>query len=151
MKFPSKKHIQTIAPKGWGKEVHIHNDENYCGKLLELNKGCKCSLHYHINKIETFYILKGKVEITLFYDLDTRVLVLKEGESIDIPRFLAHSFRGLENSTILEISTYDDPSDSVRIQPGDSQKPVTVPLSIERHDEWEKKCKSRLGTNKDDE
>lgn len=144
MKLPTKKHTQTIAPKGWGREIHIHNDENYCGKLLELKRGGKCSLHYHIEKLETFYILKGKVEITLFYDLERQRTILTQGESIDIPRFLAHSFRGIEDSTILELSTYDDPTDSVRIEPGDSQT-QTYPLSIEDHEDWENKCNSRIG------
>ena len=87
MKFPQKKNSYTIAPKGWGREVHIHNDENYCGKLLELKKDGACSLHFHINKIETFYILKGRVSLTLFYDLVEKEVVLDQGESIDIPRF----------------------------------------------------------------
>tara|TARA_R110002020_G_scaffold169335_4_gene358466 strand:- start:838 stop:1284 length:447 start_codon:yes stop_codon:yes gene_type:complete len=142
MKFPSKRNSFTITPKGWGKEVHIHNTQDYCGKLLELEKGGTCSLHFHINKVETFYILKGRVALTLFHDLNEEEVVLNQEEAINIPRFLAHSFRGLEESTILEISTFDDPNDSVRIAPGDSQiKCGTVPIDEDKHREWEERCK----------
>ena len=46
--------------KKWGKEIWIVNRE-YCGKKLVLNKGFRCSMHFHKNKDETFYILTGKV------------------------------------------------------------------------------------------
>jgi len=38
-----------IVEKGWGQEIWIHNDEEYCGKLLRFNKeGSKFSMHYHV-------------------------------------------------------------------------------------------------------
>ena len=40
-----------IVPKAWGEEVWIHNDEEYCGKILRFFKaGNKFSLHYNILK-----------------------------------------------------------------------------------------------------
>ena len=141
MQFPKKRSSYTISPKGWGEEVHIHNNEDYCGKLLNLSKGGKCSLHFHINKVETFYILKGKVRLSLFHDLRKEEIILHEGEAIDILSFLAHSFSGEEESIILEISTYDDPADSVRIAPGDSQKSKQVPIDDDEFMKWEEKCK----------
>ena len=47
--------------KGWGYEIWIHNSSDYCGKILVLEKGKKCSLHHHIQKKETFYIQSGKL------------------------------------------------------------------------------------------
>ncbi len=49
-----------IVTKEWGEERWIVN-RDYCGKLLILKKGFRCSLHYHKNKDETFYVNKGKV------------------------------------------------------------------------------------------
>ena len=46
-----------IVPKGWGYEKWIVNTEEYCGKLLHLIKGKKCSWHYHTLKDETFYAI----------------------------------------------------------------------------------------------
>ena len=139
MKFPNK-NSHKIVPKGWGREVHIHNDRDYCGKLLHLNEGGQCSLHFHVNKTETFYILEGRVELELFHDLNTEKILLEEGESIDIPRFLAHSFRGIKKSVILEISTFDEETDSVRIKAGDSQNKGCYPIDDDKFIEWEQKC-----------
>ena len=55
-----------IVPKGWGYEKWIANSELYCGKLLFIRKGHRCSWHYHtkkdcylkINEIES-KLLKG--------------------------------------------------------------------------------------------
>ncbi len=33
-----------IEPKGWGREVWIANNPLYCGKILEIRKGKRCSL-----------------------------------------------------------------------------------------------------------
>ena len=46
--------------KGWGYELWIHNDTDYCGKLLFFEKGKRCSFHYHKKKTETFYLQSGK-------------------------------------------------------------------------------------------
>lgn len=140
MKFPVK-NSHKLSPKGWGREVHIHNDQDYCGKLLELKEGGECSLHFHINKQETFYILNGRVELTFFFDLEEKTFILNKGESIDVPCFLAHSFKGLEASTILEISTFDEESDSVRIKAGDSQRQQCLPIDDDAFIKWEEKCK----------
>ena len=46
--------------KKWGYELWVHNDEDYCGKLLVFNKiGDKFSMHYHLIKKETWYFQKG--------------------------------------------------------------------------------------------
>ena len=139
MKFPIK-NVHKIVPKGWGKEVHVHNDTDYCCKLLHLNEGGQCSLHFHIQKEETFYVLEGEVELEMFHDLKSEKIVLEKGESIDVPRYLAHSFKGIKKSIILETSTFDSAPDSIRIRAGDSQKPKTLPLDDEHFIEWEQKC-----------
>ena len=41
-----------FVPKGWGFEKWIVNCEQYCGKLLYIAKGKKCSWHYHNKKDE---------------------------------------------------------------------------------------------------
>ena len=55
MKIPIK-----FVPKGWGYEKWIVNNEEYCGKLLFLAKGKKCSWHFHKLKDEVFYGQSGK-------------------------------------------------------------------------------------------
>ncbi len=111
--------IQTI-PKGWGKEIWIHNDEKYCGKILVLNKGKRCSLHYHKLKHETFYISKGLVQMEIMEDgRAMETLVMKPGDTLEIPPQLRHRFTGLDDSEILEFSTQHFDEDSYRVELGD--------------------------------
>ena len=100
-----------IVEKKWGSEEWITN-RDYCGKKLTLNKGFRCSMHYHKNKDETFYILKGKV----FMEADKEKLIMTEGESILITPGLKHRFTGLENSEIMEFSTHHEDEDSYRTE-----------------------------------
>ena len=57
--------MKNIVPKEWGSEYWIVNNDLYCGKLLTLEKNKRCSVHYHKNKDETFYILEGKIKLEL--------------------------------------------------------------------------------------
>lgn len=97
--------------KVWGREEWIVNRE-YCGKLLYLNKGHQCSLHYHNNKDETFYVLEGKV--LMEYNKDKKTMV--KGETIHIPQKMKHRFFGLEDSIIIEFSTHHKDNDSHRLE-----------------------------------
>jgi quercetin dioxygenase-like cupin family protein len=70
--------------KEWGHELWLANDEkeNYCGKLLYIKKGHSSSMHYHSLKHETFYILRGKLELELIDTQTTEknVVIMEEGE-----------------------------------------------------------------------
>jgi len=111
-----------VHPKGWGRELWIANLPLYCGKILELNKGKRCSIHYHKIKDETFYILSSKVQMNLYhnsYPGDPTSIVMQPGDTIHIPQKLSHQFIGLEDSQILEISTQHFEEDSYRLLKGD--------------------------------
>lgn len=114
----------SIVEKKWGREIILHNDENYCGKLLQFNKGAKFSMHFHLKKVETFYVNKGK--LVLKY-IDTRnattyVKELNVGDVIEIEPSDPHQIFAEEDSEIIEISTQHFDDDSYRIDKGDNQK-----------------------------
>jgi mannose-6-phosphate isomerase-like protein (cupin superfamily) len=96
--------------KVWGSEEWIANTDKYCGKILNLNKGYRCSLHYHKNKDETFYILDGEVLI----ELGDERKMLKKGDSIRVLPGVKHRFTGLKKSKIIEFSTHHEETDSYR-------------------------------------
>lgn len=54
----------NFVKKNWGSEEWLVNNEKYCAKFLNLIKGFQCSVHYHIAKDETFYVLAGTVLLT---------------------------------------------------------------------------------------
>ena len=98
-----------IVPKAWGEERWIVN-RDYCGKLLVLKKGFRCSMHHHKNKDETFYINKGRVLL----ELEGSKFIMKPGQALLIEPNQKHRFTGLEDSEIIEFSTHHDDSDSYR-------------------------------------
>ena len=111
-----------IVPKGWGYEKWIVNNEEYCGKLLFIAEGKRCSWHYHILKDETFYLQSGK--ILLYYgDIDNideaQDIVLEPGDKFHIYRGLRHQMIAIESSELFEFSTQHLDEDSYRIGKGD--------------------------------
>lgn len=101
--------METIN-KVWGHEEIIINTSDYCGKKLVLNRGFRCSIHWHKIKDETFYVNNGKV----FLEIGNEKKILLPGDSIRIIPGTKHRFSGLEDSEIIEFSTHDDSSDSYR-------------------------------------
>lgn len=102
----------NVVPKLWGYEKWLENNNKYCSKILVLNKGYQCSLHYHKNKDETFLILKGKVKTEVGPD----ILIMTPGNFVRVLPGVQHRFSGLEDSEILEVSTHHEESDSYRIE-----------------------------------
>ena len=139
--------------KLWGYEQIIVNDELYCGKILTvLPAGFACSIHYHVNKQETFHILRGSLCLDLwdrspgsFVKADTLADLLKKsasiyaardnfptevglpdlrysfavlhpGDTLTITPCTPHRFWALKEVVeFLEVSTKDEPGDSIRI------------------------------------
>ena len=79
----------AIYPKGWGYEKWIVNKDEYCGKLLHIIKGKKCSWHYHKLKDETFYLQEGKI-LLKYSDEDnieeSKELILERGDKFHVYR-----------------------------------------------------------------
>lgn len=110
-----------IVQKGWGHEKVVHNADGYCGKVLFLRKGLKCSYHYHMAKTETFYCV-GKVLVRHGWSDDiseSSQTILETGDAFHVPVGLRHQMEALEDSEIFEFSTPDSPEDSIRIVRGD--------------------------------
>ena len=108
-----------IVSKTWGYEMWIHNDSDYCGKLLVFNKeGDKFSMHYHLKKKETWFVQSGGF-IFKWIDVENGRMesrTITQGESVLIERGLPHQLIALEdNSTIFEVSTEHFDEDSYRI------------------------------------
>lgn len=128
-----------FVSKGWGWEHWVANGPLYCGKLLFVKKGKKCSWHFHKLKDETFHVLNG--EVVLRYvpvDVQRRLVekghdvahllsraghhfekTLRQGDTFHVPVGMPHQFEGAFDSTILEVSTQHFDDDSYRIIKGD--------------------------------
>ena len=105
--------------KKWGHELWIHNDNQYCGKLLVFtNSGNKFSMHYHMLKNETWYVQEGAFQ---FDWIDTEsaercCTQLQKGDVVYIEKGLPHQLTSLiDNSIVFEVSTEHFDDDSYRI------------------------------------
>jgi mannose-6-phosphate isomerase-like protein (cupin superfamily) len=119
----------TTVPKGWGHELHVCNNNEFCGKELHVRAGHKFSAHFHIKKREVFRLRTGSVELTTINmeDASRLITIMNPGDVIEIPRYLPHSIKALEDSIIDEYSTMDTPGDSYRVEPGSSQTKTQCP------------------------
>lgn len=106
--------------KLWGWEEILVSNDLYTLKRLVLNKGFRCSLHYHQIKDETFYIEKGHVIIQIKVQDTLKEEYKEAGDIIRIKPCVAHRFWTLdEQSSILEVSTKDIEEDSYRLIPSE--------------------------------
>lgn len=109
-----------VVPKGWGKEIWVANTEKYCGKVLCFEKGKSFSDHFHVNKTETFYVLKGfGVLILRGKDGVETKYILQKGMCIDVAPGLMHKVGATSYMELMEVSTQHDDNDSFRVLKGD--------------------------------
>jgi|WetSurMetagenome_2_1015567.scaffolds.fasta_scaffold546919_2 hypothetical protein len=118
--------------KGWGKEIQIVNHTEpdhfplgYSGKILVYSKrSAKSSMHYHVVKHETFFVLQGGFTL-LYYNPDTAELkreLLIERSVVDIPPYNPHQLVcNSDEGRIIEFASTDYNWDNYRIGKGDSQ------------------------------
>jgi mannose-6-phosphate isomerase-like protein (cupin superfamily) len=110
-----------IEPKSWGREVWIVNNDLYCGKILEIRKGKRCSLHFHKLKKESFYLRVGRLRVVVKESPEAsekEQFELAPGDCMDIPTGLVHQMEALEDSELFEFSTQHFDSDSHRLERG---------------------------------
>ena len=100
-----------IVDKPWGREIHFALEDEYVGKILEVDKGKRYSLQYHEKKKETQYVLKGRIKLT-FGD---EIIEVGEGKSFTVNPGIKHRVEGLVDSRIIEVST-TELDDVVRLE-----------------------------------
>jgi len=109
--------LVKFVEKVWGHEEWIVNNQKYCGKKLVLNKGYRCSIHKHDIKEETFYILSGKVLMESELEGKKEVRLMTPGDVLHVKVGMWHRFTGIEDSQIMEFSTFHMDEDSIRREP----------------------------------
>ena len=113
-----------FVEKDWGSETWMANNdtEDYCGKLLHIKEGHSSSMHYHMDKHETFYILDGQLMVNL---IDTSngtkrdSIIMSQGETLEINRGQPHQLIAHKGDvTFFEASTFHKDEDSYRVSRG---------------------------------
>ena len=116
--------LKGRVDKKWGHELIWATNDRYCGKLMHFNAGAKFSMHFHAEKEETWYVLKGRfiVRWILTDTAEQREQELTEGAVWHNPPLFPHQLICVEEGTIIEVSTPDSVEDNYRVYPGDNQQ-----------------------------
>ena len=119
----SKKQQVVQVEKGWGSETIFVNTDKYCGKLLNFKKDAKFSMHFHIRKEETWYVMSGLFTYKWINTANADILTetLSPGDVLTNKIGEPHQIICIEDGTILEVSTTHFDEDSYRVMKGDSQ------------------------------
>lgn len=111
-----------LVVKKWGTEEIIVNGD-YCGKRLTAMPGYACSIHYHIKKTETFFVLDGRLALELYgtYCAGNKLellgcKLLRAGRVLTLEPLTPHRFWAYsEPVRFMEFSTTDLAEDSIRL------------------------------------
>lgn len=135
--FASEADSREFRQKGWGFEDWLCNSPKYCGKLLFVKKGKKCSWHFHKVKDETFYVHSGEILLRYLpafeaehfrsegadeqwiHDHVARKKMLRAGDTFHVPTGMLHQLEAVFDTYLYEFSTEHKDEDSIRIIPGD--------------------------------
>lgn len=96
-----KKEYENKTDKPWGYEKILILTEMYSTKELYIKEGFRTSLHYHIEKDETMYILSGSGYI----EFEDKKEYFSKNDSIRIQPGVVHSIVATENTLLHEVST----------------------------------------------
>lgn len=108
-----KKVKKCVEERPWGKfEKYVC--EKAVIKIIEINPNSELSLQYHNLRDEFWKVIQGSGKVTL----EDKIMDVKEGDEIFIPRKTIHKAIALENTLkLIEISLGDfDENDIVRIK-----------------------------------
>jgi len=71
---------------------------------LEINKGGYCSEHIHEHKYNLFYVISGRMKVTIWRENDVKdETVLTAGQASAVPPGFYHAFVGLEKTECIEV------------------------------------------------
>jgi mannose-6-phosphate isomerase len=106
---------ETVT-KPWGHELIFANVPGaFTGKELHVRAGQSLSMQYHERKEEVLAVRSGRITLEIGESVDDLHRVeLLPGDSVRIEPGLVHRTTALEDSVLLEASTYH-PDDVVRL------------------------------------
>jgi mannose-6-phosphate isomerase len=112
----SPKDLPVRIDKPWGYEIWYAWTDQYVGKIIHVNAGCRLSLQYHECKDETSYLTKGRMLLTKGLSVDNlTVTEIAEGYAWRNRAGEIHTIEALVDSEVLEVST-PELGDVVRLQ-----------------------------------
>ncbi len=94
-----------IENKVWGTANHVLYSDDIGISYLTVEKGHRCSIHYHSERWNSFQVTEGKIRIHVFdhQNLAYNFIDLGEGGYTKIEPNILHCFEVLETGKVVEI------------------------------------------------
>jgi mannose-6-phosphate isomerase len=105
-----------IVEKPWGRELWVAHTDRYALKIIEVKKGSRSSLQYHVKKHEHIYIDAGLLQLEWENDSGkVEILILRPGDVVENKPGRKHRTTALEDVRLIEVST-PELDDVVRVE-----------------------------------
>lgn len=105
-----------VVKKPWGQELWIAHTDRYALKIIELKRGTRSSLQYHVKKHEHLYVDKGILSMEWENDSgEMETLELRPGDVIENKPGRKHRVAAIEDTRLIEVST-PELDDVVRVE-----------------------------------
>jgi len=116
------KRYGAVTNKDWGNIIKIVDNEenNYSGRIINLNQTQMTSTHFHSKKHKTIYVLQGTLTIEIIEPTNGEVISfdVDSEECFDIEQNVAHRLMAKDGGvTAIEISTFHWDEDVYRVSP----------------------------------
>jgi len=95
-----------IVEKPWGREIWIAHTDNYALKIIEIKKGHRSSLQYHVKKHEHIYVDQGRLQIEQ-ENAEGRMekFTIGPGQVVENKPGIKHRVTPIEDVRLIEVST----------------------------------------------
>jgi mannose-6-phosphate isomerase len=105
-----------IVEKPWGREIWVAHTDRYAFKIIEINRGTRSSLQYHVKKHEHIYVDRGVLQMEWENEQgQMETLTLRAGEVVENKPGRKHRAMAVEDVRLLEVST-PELDDVVRVE-----------------------------------
>lgn len=105
-----------IVEKPWGRELWIAHTEKYALKIIEVKKGTRSSLQYHVKKHEHIYVDAGTLQVEWENEHGAmQTLRLGPGDIVENKPGRKHRVTAIEDTRLIEVST-PELDDVVRVE-----------------------------------
>ncbi|RLI45120.1 hypothetical protein DRO61_11170 [Candidatus Bathyarchaeota archaeon] len=98
----------AVQSKFWGHTQCIFVGPFSETHFLKISKGGFCSEHEHKNKWNRFFLISGKLKVTIYRPDGYDETILEAGQFTDVPPSNFHKFEALEDCECLEIYWVDN-------------------------------------------
>ena len=95
-----------IVEKPWGREMWIAHTDKYALKIIEIHKGTRSSLQYHVEKHEHIYVDSGVLGMEWENEQGVmETLTLRAGDVVENKPGRKHRAVAVEDVRLIEVST----------------------------------------------